>query len=320
MPLPQIFATVPANTRVAGQALDTDLDQIGTMGVYPCSCSGTNSIALVPFPNLPTLSAYANYQRFAFVAAGTSTGPVTIDFAGLGALPWYFADGTSQLTTGNVIVGEYYDVAFIQYLNGGGGGFISAAASTATAGLPGANTITNAMLVPMPPHTLKGNAQAITTNPQDLTVSQSLILLIGTDTPHLIPGIGIDITGTWPNQTINVTLELTHSAIGFSHFATFGVSEVAMRWKAPIAFTIAAGLAGTQVSVGGAPSDGTQTFSLQKNTVQFGTIQITTGGGVALTAASLTTFAIADTLTIVAPALPDSTMSDIGVALLIVRI
>lgn len=129
MPLPQIFATVPANTRVAGAQLDRDLDQVGTMGIMPCTATGTNAIALTPFANLPDIPAYANYLRFGFVAANTSTGSVTVNFNSLGALPWYRGDGTTQLGTGEVIAGEYYDLAFNQALNSGSGGFIGAGAS-----------------------------------------------------------------------------------------------------------------------------------------------------------------------------------------------
>lgn len=214
MPLPQIFANVPTNTRVAGSQLDLDLDQVGTMGVYPCTASAGNNIALVPFPNLPTLSAYADYQRFSFVAASGVTGPVTLNFAGLGALPWYAADGITQLTTGQVGDGEYYDVAFIQALNSGAGGFISAAASSAPSGPVGPHTIELSDIVQVPAQVFLGNPNTISSDVEAMDLTTSRDLMYGTPTPGNIAGAGISVTGTFPTQTIAQTGTGTPLATG----------------------------------------------------------------------------------------------------------
>lgn len=137
MTLPEIFANVPTDTRVAGSQLDRDLDEVASMMVIPCGASGDDEIALLPFADLPTLTTYLNYQRFAFVAPSTSTAPVTVNFNGFGALPLYKADGITQFDAGDIVFGEYYDIAFIQSLTAGRGGFVGAQASVAQIGPTG---------------------------------------------------------------------------------------------------------------------------------------------------------------------------------------
>lgn len=202
MVLPRIFADVPTDTLVPGGDLDDDLDNVASMAIMPCTASGTNTIALLPFAGLPVISAYADYLQFAFQAAFASTGNVTVNFAGLGALPWYQADGTTQMGAGNVAQHGFYVLAFVQSLNSGAGGFIAAGALGST-GPVGPNSITNSMLAQMAAFTIKGNKESSTHNPEDLTVAQTLNLLVGTPTPGDIAGTGISITGPWGSQTIS---------------------------------------------------------------------------------------------------------------------
>jgi hypothetical protein len=116
--------------------LDQTFAAVVALGVVPCTAAGTNLITLSPASNTPTISAYANYLLFSFVALHTTTGSVTLQVGSLPALPVYAADGTIQLGSGAIVINDFYVVAFNQALNSGNGGWtvVSASATGVAAG------------------------------------------------------------------------------------------------------------------------------------------------------------------------------------------
>jgi len=122
MAFPTIFANLPAGVEPLS-LFDTMFNVVGSMGVVACTATGTNTIALAPKTNMPTVSAYANYQAFGFVAANTTSGLVTININGVGALNAYASDGATQLASGALVAGAYYVFVYNSALNSAVGGF-----------------------------------------------------------------------------------------------------------------------------------------------------------------------------------------------------
>ena len=123
MALPYSFTS---NTSPTGAQLDDDLAALGALTIIACAISGTNTLALAPNANTPTVSAYANYMTFVGRAANAnSTGGVTANVGAVGALNVYkdSAAGPAVLTGGEIqpfnLIVLIYDTA----LDGGSGGF-----------------------------------------------------------------------------------------------------------------------------------------------------------------------------------------------------
>lgn len=98
-----------------------------------------------------------------------------------------------------------------------------------------------------------------------------------------------------------------------------GAGEVLLKIKARRQFTVPAGLSGS-----GLDADTVATAeaicSVQKNGIEFGTMTIAAAGTSAtLAAASATSFAIHDILTVLAPASQDTTLADLFGAIVGVR-
>src|ERR1700687_4699327 len=102
--------------------LDQTFADVAALGIIPSTAAGTNAITLTPTANTPTVSAYANYQAFSFVAAATATGAVTIQVGSLAALNVYLPDGVVQASANNLFITATYVVVFNSALNGAGGG------------------------------------------------------------------------------------------------------------------------------------------------------------------------------------------------------
>lgn len=116
------FGTLAAGNQ-ALNLFDEQNNDVGLLTIVPCTATGTNSIALAPEGFCAVQSAYANYQRYGFVAANTTTGSVTINVNSLGALNAYAQDGTTQLGANDIVAGRYYDVVYNSALNASAGGF-----------------------------------------------------------------------------------------------------------------------------------------------------------------------------------------------------
>lgn len=105
----------------------------GTSRRVPCSCaSATNVYTLTPLRGGPLVNGYFDYEEFAFVADGSSTGPVTATVVPNGpaassilpTLPVYKLNGSAQADNGDLTAGLQYNLTFADVLNGGVGGFV----------------------------------------------------------------------------------------------------------------------------------------------------------------------------------------------------
>lgn len=119
---PVTFATLAAGNQSLS-LLDTMFGVVGEMGQVQCTASGANAIALSPITNMPTITSYVDYQEFGFVAAATSTDPVTIEVSAIGDLPLYLSDGITQADAGSIQDTVYYQIVYNSALNSGTGGF-----------------------------------------------------------------------------------------------------------------------------------------------------------------------------------------------------
>lgn len=120
------WGTVFANLTAGNQPLsiiDAMFNQVAQLVATPCTASGTNAITLSPQSNAPTITGYTNLQMFRFVAANTSTGAITAQFASLASLNVYIKDGVSPAGANNIIAGREYMLIYASALNGGAGGF-----------------------------------------------------------------------------------------------------------------------------------------------------------------------------------------------------
>lgn len=121
--------------------LDNMFGYVSGFGFVPCTAAGTNTIALTPNANTPAIAAYGNYQGYTFVAAGNSTGSVTVNVNGVGALPLYVAGGGSQAGNGSISGNVLYMIVYNSALNSGGGGFVIVDATSTGGGTSDTNRL-----------------------------------------------------------------------------------------------------------------------------------------------------------------------------------
>lgn len=122
MALPFAFANVSV---LLTTSLDANFNALGAMSVIPCTASGTNTIALTPNSNTPTISAYTTMSPvFAFIAAGSNSGATTINVNGVGAKTLYKTNGATVVGSGDIISGSLYLVNYNPALNTGAGGWV----------------------------------------------------------------------------------------------------------------------------------------------------------------------------------------------------
>jgi len=118
--------TVLANLTAGNQPvslIDQLFQDVWNAATMSCTASGTNVITLTPRANVNAPAAYVPNQRFAFDAAATSTGLVTLLVGSLATLK-LFQPGGAQAGAGNIVIGNYYEIAYDPTLDGGNGGFI----------------------------------------------------------------------------------------------------------------------------------------------------------------------------------------------------
>lgn len=124
MPLPITFATLTSPQPLAD--FDTQFSAVAALGAIPCTASGTNTIALSPNVNTPTISSYPDLQpSFVWVQQASNTSAVTINVNGVGARNAYKYNGSAPIATPNdLLAGQIYRATPLQALNGGAGGFV----------------------------------------------------------------------------------------------------------------------------------------------------------------------------------------------------
>ena len=137
MALPTTFGTL-TSTSGSLALLDGNFNALGALVTVIGTVTGTNAIAFTQATNNPAIASYANYMRFGFVAANTSTGTVTFKVNSLAALNLYGPDGVTQIGSGGIVTTVYYEVVYNSALNSGAGGFqlVSAATSNVTVPVP----------------------------------------------------------------------------------------------------------------------------------------------------------------------------------------
>jgi hypothetical protein len=97
--------------------------QVANLVAVPCTAANANNIVLTPTGNAPTITSYVQFQMFRFAGVANSTGAVTANFGGFGALPVFKPDGLTQVGSGDIVTGREYLLVFSTALNAGGGGF-----------------------------------------------------------------------------------------------------------------------------------------------------------------------------------------------------
>lgn len=96
--------------------------------IIPCSASGTNLITLTPNDASPLLAGYSFGDAFAFYAAESSTGSVTMTVVPrtgvLATLKAYKTNGAAQAGSGDVVQNSVYIAYYAPHLDASAGGFV----------------------------------------------------------------------------------------------------------------------------------------------------------------------------------------------------
>ena len=124
MPLPVTFATLAQGNQPLS-LLDTQFATLGLFTVIPCGSTGQNAVVLTPTAVSPTFTQYFPWAPvFTWRQNQTSTGPVTIQIAGLATVNAYGSNGGVALGSGDLVAGNIYQCAYDPNLNTGAGGFV----------------------------------------------------------------------------------------------------------------------------------------------------------------------------------------------------
>jgi hypothetical protein len=118
MALPVTFATLAAGNEPLS-LFDTQFAAVAALGIIPCTATGVNTIALAPNAGTPNISSYTSLApSFAFIAAATSTGAVTINVNGIGPINAFKWNGQQALAAGDIVSGSTYKATYNATLNG----------------------------------------------------------------------------------------------------------------------------------------------------------------------------------------------------------
>src|SRR6185312_11267313 len=113
MTLPNTFAN---ETSPGMQELDQNFAAVAAMGIWNCTATGTNAVALTTSANQPAVASYLDRQRFQFVWPSNTTGSVTVGVNSLTQLPLYLITGV-QAGSGDGTVGTPVEVIYLAALN-----------------------------------------------------------------------------------------------------------------------------------------------------------------------------------------------------------
>jgi hypothetical protein len=214
---------------------DTQFAAVASLGTLPCAAAGQNAVALTPFANTPTIASYPDLApSFAFVAAQTSNGAVTLNVNLVGARNCYKWNGGQAMGSGDLVAGQIYRATPLQALNGGAGGFVVDAI--------GVNN--NQVAIPL---IIDGGGSAITTgNKGQLPLPFACVINAWEVIADQVGSIAIDIlranlavpvasivgAGTKPNLTaqqlaVSVPVGWTSTALAVDDFIAFNVTSAA---------------------------------------------------------------------------------------------
>lgn len=141
-PIDPVNAKLPAVDRATGFYTMEEVQRqnkarnyvVGMGRIIPCSCAGTNTLALTPNGSGtedgegPLIEGYRFGDVFLFVAAETSTGSVTATVVPktgtLATLKVYINGGASQAGSGDITQGRVYLGVFVYSLDANAGGIV----------------------------------------------------------------------------------------------------------------------------------------------------------------------------------------------------
>jgi microcystin-dependent protein len=98
-----------------------------------------NAITLTPNPAFASLSAMEG-ARLSFIASANNSGAVTVNVSGLGAISLKKSDGSTALTTGDIVDGTIYTIVYDGTI------FYQTESAPASAGTPDDNTVSTAKI------------------------------------------------------------------------------------------------------------------------------------------------------------------------------
>ncbi|HDA7126307.1 TPA: hypothetical protein O5T86_001311 [Staphylococcus aureus] len=101
---------------------------VGMNRITPCNATGTNVITLTPLTASPLIEKYVDYEIYAFVAANSSTGAVTMTVVPrdgtLATVKAYKTNGSAQAGNGDISANSLYLAIYNDALDSGAGGFV----------------------------------------------------------------------------------------------------------------------------------------------------------------------------------------------------
>lgn len=102
---------------------------LGTSRIIPCESGfAANVYTLTPRAPACVIEKYCDYDGFAFVAAGSSTGAVTAKVStgdgDLATLKVFKSNGASQAGNGDIVAGSFYFAFYVDALDSAAGGFV----------------------------------------------------------------------------------------------------------------------------------------------------------------------------------------------------
>ena len=106
--------------------MDAVYNAISNLGCIPCTATGTNTIALTQVAGISaTVTSYSSLApTFAFLAAASASGAITININGIGAKSLYKNSGSTLAGTGDIVSGGLYLISYNSALNSSAGGFV----------------------------------------------------------------------------------------------------------------------------------------------------------------------------------------------------